>query len=262
MDLQLYLRVIWRFRILVAAGMLLAIALALLSYVRVDFDGGKPSFTYRQSEKWESLAQVNIGAGGPLLYSSIDPETRALLDTARTPEEAREILKERDPAAYANLSFLLQLTLNYMALATGDDVMNIMQSDGQGPVRGALQTFPVRPGEVAEVPMITFSAIAASPEEAYTLSRRHVTAFKKYVKQEQVDRGVPRDERVEVTDVKASQPAVLLEPRKKTTPIVVFITGMIAVLGLAFILENLRPRVRPVPGEEEKRPPLEARRSA
>ncbi len=39
---------------------------------------------------------------------------------------------------------------------------------------------------------------------------------------------------------------MLLEGRSKTVPIVVFLTVMLAVIGLAFILENLRPRVRPV----------------
>jgi len=40
--------------------------------------------------------------------------------------------------------------------------------------------------------------------------------------------------------------AALVTARKKTIPIVVLFTVLIATLGLAFILENLRPLVRPV----------------
>ena len=57
-------------------------------------------------------------------------------------------------------------------------------------------------------------------------------------------------ERVQVEVVRQPQAPSLLEPRKKTRPIIVFLTVAIATFGLAFILENLRPRVRAVPGEE------------
>ena len=39
---------------------------------------------------------------------------------------------------------------------------------------------------------------------------------------------------------------VVVEPRKKTLAVVVFVALMVATVGLAFILENLRPRVRAV----------------
>ena len=40
--------------------------------------------------------------------------------------------------------------------------------------------------------------------------------------------------------------AVVIEPRK-TLPIVVFLTVITGTVGLVFVLENLRSRVRPVP---------------
>ena len=46
--------------------------------------------------------------------------------------------------------------------------------------------------------------------------------------------------------------AALVAPRKLTRPIFIFLAVMIAALGLAFVLENLRPRVRPVAAEPEK----------
>ena len=39
MDLELYLRVLWRFRLVMVTGLLLASTLALLSYMRVSFEG-------------------------------------------------------------------------------------------------------------------------------------------------------------------------------------------------------------------------------
>ena len=45
MDFQLYARVLWRFKLLVVLGLVLALALAMLSVVRVSADG----LTYRQT---------------------------------------------------------------------------------------------------------------------------------------------------------------------------------------------------------------------
>ena len=50
--------------------------------------------------------------------------------------------------------------------------------------------------------------------------------------------------------------------RKKTIPIVVLFTVLIATLGLAFILENLRPLVRPVENPVADREPGTSIRSA
>ena len=53
MDLQLYMRVLWRFRLLVGAGLLLATGLALLSFASV----GPGGFSYREQELWANLSQ-------------------------------------------------------------------------------------------------------------------------------------------------------------------------------------------------------------
>ena len=58
--------------------------------------------------------------------------------------------------------------------------------------------------------------------------------------------------------VNPPQPPVVVAPRKKTLPIVVFMMVMAATLGTAFVLENVRPAVRIVPGsvqdEQSSRP--------
>ena len=63
---------------------------------------------------------------------------------------------------------------------------------------------------------------------------------------------VPAKQRVLVQV--SSQPGkpTLAQGRRLTVPIVVFLTVLIATLGLAFILENLRPRIRPLPAALEQ----------
>ena len=55
----------------------------------------------------------------------------------------------------------------------------------------------------------------------------------------------------------------MVEPRKKTLPIVVFLTVLTGTVGLVFVLENLRSRVRPVPDAASGESAVtDARRSA
>lgn len=56
MDLRLYADVVLRRRALVAWGLALAVALALLTVARVGPDG----IGYRQSEEWSSTGRLGV----------------------------------------------------------------------------------------------------------------------------------------------------------------------------------------------------------
>ena len=49
-----------------------------------------------------------------------------------------------------------------------------------------------------------------------------------------------------VQDVAQPKKAKVFSPRSKTMPIVVFLAVMLATFGLAFLLENVRPRKQEV----------------
>jgi hypothetical protein len=229
-DLALFARVVWRFRVLVLAGVSLALALSFLSLVRVDAGAGF-KMSYREDEQWESLSTLFISTPG-FRWGSV-----AAGGSAKDPE-----------AAQAAQGRVLALTALYMQAATTDKVLALMAREG--PIIGAVQTFPVTAsadGSGDLLPMITFSAIAPSPVQAHQLARRHIRAFLTFLRQDQG--GIPADDRVSVDVVRQPQAPVLLQPRKKTRPIIVFLTVLIATIGLAFILENVRPRVRVLPGD-------------
>ena len=77
-----------------------------------------------------------------------------------------------------------------------------------------------------------------------TLANEAARAFKDYLTRKQADAGIPPAQRVQVQINNRASDATLLAGRKKTTPVVIFLTIMLAAIGLAFILENLRPRVQ------------------
>jgi hypothetical protein len=237
MDLQLILRVLWRFKLLVGCGIVLAVVLAVLSYIKLPTDG---KITYRQTESWESLSTIFVTSRGfPWGSTGNAPEVPVPADQAKTDPNVL------DPVHLTGLAAL------YVRLATSDQVIKLMERDA--PLNGNLAAYPVASddnGNGEPLPMVTFAATAASPQAAQDLAKRHVNAFVRYIEAEQQRAGIPRDERVVVEVARQAQPATLLVGRKKTRPMVVFVAVMIAVIGLAFALENVRPRVRVLPGSD------------
>jgi hypothetical protein len=234
-DLALFFRVVWRFKAVVLLGLSLAFALSFLSFVKVDFAKGF-AMTYRENEQWESLSTLFV----------TDPDfTLGSVADAGSAADAE--------AAAAASQRMLSLTALYMQIATADPVLRLMAR--RAPIDGVVQTFPITStgdGRGDPLPMMTFSAISTTPQRANALAHRHIDSFLEYLQRDQQRRSVEPAERVKVEVVRQPQPPVLLMPRKKTRPIIVFLAVAIATFGLAFILENMRPRVRAVPDDAQR----------
>jgi hypothetical protein len=246
MDLQLVLRVLWRFRVIVGCGLVLAFTLAFLSYVKVN-PSGSPKLSYRENEQWESLSTLFVTSRG-FPWGSIGNQA-ATKGAAAEGEEPAVRPNSLDPVHLTGLAAL------YVRLATSDPVLAEMRKP---PAKeGTLQAFPVQStdtGRGEPLPMVTLSAIGVSPQQSVALAREHARAFIEYLEREQQRANIPLDERVVVEVVRQPGKPTLLQARKKTRPMVVFVAVMIAVMGLAFALENLRPAAPPRNDEED---PLE-----
>jgi hypothetical protein len=224
-DLGVFFRVIWRFKVVVAIGFVLALALATLSLARVDFKGGSPSLSYRQQEQWQSYTTLIISPRG-------FPWGRSVFSL------------DFDPSRYATLATI------YSNLAQSDAVKRIMVRDWN--VRqGAIQAQPVlasaNNSSAPPLPLMTIAATTSSARSSAQVAERATSAFLDFLRAEQSTNGIPKNKRVVVEEIKHATPPLLLKGRSKTTPVAVFLAVMIAFIGLAFVLENLRPRVREVP---------------
>ena len=107
MDLALYARVFWRFRLLVVLGLLLAVTLALLSIVRVSTDG----LTYRQQEQWVSRAML-------LITEPQFPEGRSVFEQSIPPVSTDT--PQTYAAPFANPDRFVALANLYAQLATSE----------------------------------------------------------------------------------------------------------------------------------------------
>ena len=246
MDLKLYARVLNRFRLLVATGVLLATILAFLSLVKVSSDG----LEYREQQLWSAELRLLVTQQG-------FPEGRLYAQTGQTPEELENDdsrVPVADPGRFNTLAIL------YAELATSDPVRRLMTRD-RGP-RGVVVATPLRDDQSGVLlPLIDIRAISDSPRAAANLARDNANALNTFISGQQRANDVPLEDRVVVQTIVDPRRVSLFQPRSKTMGIVVFLAVMFATVGLAFILENTRPRRANLAGPSELRD-SEHRRSA
>jgi len=257
MDLQLYLRVIWRFRFLVLGGLFLALVLAFLSIARIEPDGNAPWVKFRGSEKWVSVSTLLVTEPDFPLGRSVFPEEVPPVGTDQPQTYAPK---------FAPSTRFIELANTYAEFVTGDAVREIMLRDG--PIRGTVEATPLVASNASDapLPMLAIRGIATTPAGAAVLAQRATDAFQSFLQAQQDRLAIPTEQRAVLNQVRQPSPntTVLLQGRSKTLPIVVFLTVMLAFVGLAFVLENLRPRVRPVvdiTGTQAVTPAVRARRS-
>jgi hypothetical protein len=225
MDIALYARVLLRHKLVLVTGIVLAVVLAAYSQYRIGFDGYRPTFEPRKAEVWQSQANVFLA---PLVNRRVDGEVVTVLEF-------------ENPGRFTGLVGL------YSQLATSDEVES--RIDRGGPPFGVFLASPVLDnagGLRNPLPIIALFGRSSSPPDARAVLRRGVTAFISYIGEQQEAAGIPQSRRVELRVLTAPNAAVLVEGPKKTLPVVVFLSVLIAFIALAFILENASRRRRQV----------------
>jgi capsular polysaccharide biosynthesis protein len=213
----------------------------------VSFAHGKPSFSYRGSEIWAGQETLLITERG-------FPEGRTVFPvlgsgSTGTPQYA-------DPSRLADLADF------YARLANSDVVLERIPGTHVQIRRPLVTAAPVvSAANQAPLPLLSFTGEAQTPNGALRLTHAAVNAFRSYMADKQNGANIPTDQRVVLSVVDDAAKAVVVQPRKKTTPLLVFVAIVAATLVFTLILEHMRPRIRVV--EEAVRPrELGAQRAA
>jgi len=223
MDLKLYARVMWRFKWLVAVGLVAAFSLSVLSAFRVSLKS--PHLVARTVEQWKSTETVLITPpGAPWLQIG---------NTANA-----------DPQRFSTLGTIL------VQFVMSDEVRRLINRTWPLTKYDVIQAFPVLAQSYntnsAPLPLISVEVMSYNQWRSRQLVEHTTAAFRNYVEQLQVRNNIPINKRVVVTTVRSYEPPLMIAGHSKTLPVVVFMTVMLGVFGLCLVLENLRPRVRVV----------------
>jgi len=257
-DLRHFFSVLRRFWYIALVGFLLAVGLTFLSMFKVD---SHRNVTYRAKEQWVSYATLFVTQKG-FPWGRLPVDSTGASTTAAPAAAAGAGLATRSTAAAASstsstpqqapapdLGRLASLAVLYANLASGDAVRAIMLE--KGPIVGRTESAPVSltPGSNDVLPLISIAAISPTPAAAEELANREAAALQTYLKQQQKLEGTPPTDRVVLQLVSRADSAKVFATRSKTLPVVLFLTVIMATLGLTLVLENLRPRPRPAPAQ-------------
>lgn len=225
MDIALYLRVLWRFRVIFACGLVIALGLAILSVVRLSFSGTGPTLVYRQSPLYASDVTLQVTTKG---FPSGRVPTPQSTDQSQFPGFA----------------------ITYAQYVTSDAVLRLISPTRK--LRGAIKANAlVDANSGSTLPFVLIRGLMTTRLGAMELAERTGRALQLYVQQQQVANRIPPGGRTALLFVNHAQPPVLLAGRSKTRPLFIFLAVMVATMGLAFLLENMRPRIHPVADEDE-----------
>jgi hypothetical protein len=226
MDLKLYFRVIARFKYLVIAGLALACVLAFFSVVHVSFANGF-KVSYRQGQTYISEEQLYLNTAGGVPFRTT---------TAKTDPKTGQVYYPPNlvpPSALANTAIL------YAQLVNSDLLKPVL-----GNLPGTYFAYPLatRANTPVNLPFVAIDGYGSTPKTAIEVANRVSNAFRTYVAQNQRTQNVPTQQRVILAVIKDATSASVFKSRHFTVPIIVFLVTIIATLGFAFLLENLRPR--------------------
>jgi hypothetical protein len=212
LDLAAHGRVLWRFRVLVVCGLVLAALLAFLSYFRVTTHG----LSYRQNETWQSsevllLAPIKgnclLDPNAPLctLLPSLSPLYAQLANSAI-------IRKQVFPTVASTKNG------NYISSAV-----------------------PTPNNSTATLPFLEINGQAISAQRAVAIAKRASAVLLSYLRATPA-RTIPETSRVvaQVVTEPSIDQATVVQGRKKTLPIVIFLAVIGATIALVYVLQNLR----------------------
>jgi hypothetical protein len=211
LNLQPYTRVLWRFRLLIATGFVLAVVLALLSY--------------SNTEVWGAQARVLLTTTG-FPWGATQPASAI----------AKGVTATNDPSQLGNVATL------YAQLANGDAVRRLALPESFAhKTKDKINAQVEYTQNGSPLPVIDIQASTQAEADAVPLANRAAASFQSWVSLQEQAAHIPPSQRVIIQVLARADKPTVVTPRKKTLPIVVFIAVMTAFVGSAFLLENLRP---------------------
>lgn len=218
MDLTLFFRVAWRYRLLVLSGLIVAVLAAFFALVRVD-PAGSPVLSLRGEGQYVSYTTIFVTQEG--------------FPWGRLPTDDEE--GGVDAARLAGLATL------YTKLVDSDPVADLTKAVLPETGWSIESTVLLDDGGIAQaLPLIRIAGLANTPALAELTAATVADSLMTYVSQRQQGAQIPQDERVVLQLIKGPDEAVTLAGRSFTFPIVIFLLLSMLSLAAPFLIDNIR----------------------
>jgi|tagenome__1003787_1003787.scaffolds.fasta_scaffold20822869_2 hypothetical protein len=235
MNLARHAAVLWRFKAVTAAGLILGVVLAGLASYKVTMDGG-PKLQARGTSTWTSQSSVLVTqAGFPegrVVLPDL-PTQKANADGTLPPVPDNEIAFA-DPARFNTLADL------YSQLATSD---RIRRRIPERPKPGEITASPVPAQSGASIlPVITLTTQAETAPGARALNLHTVEALRELLTVQQDKNEIPANQRVTLSLLNRPSTPTLLKGPSHTASVLALLLCLIGTIAVTHLLANLRDR--------------------
>jgi capsular polysaccharide biosynthesis protein len=230
MDLVEYGRVIRRQAFIVVLGLTVTFALMLLSLVRVSGDG----MVLRRPPTYQASSTILVTRAGFPLGQAASPDYQQSTD--------------------ARMQYLAGV---YAQLAKSETVRTVIEHDGTRlPLSRASYdvTQLIEPVNHTPFPLMEVVGVSTSEGGAMAIANRVARGLRRYILVNQNRVRTPEAQRVDLRVVSRADHAEVLQGVKLTTPIMLFMLGLVVTLACAFARDNVK-RNRRGPGSQS--PPYE-----
>jgi hypothetical protein len=221
-DLSRHLAVLWRFRVVTAIGVTLAILLAVLAAYKPGTNG----LEKRGNPTYSSASRLLVTQTG-------FPEGRVVLPSpplgqAQTPDS----VGFADPARFMALADL------YTKLILSDEVRRRIP---EHPTPAQVDANPIASVSGSPIlPIIELNTKAGSPRAARALNVHTVTALQGLLKRRQASNDIPVGERVQISILNAPSPGLLTSSPSHTASILALLLCLIGTIAVTHLLEAIR----------------------
>jgi hypothetical protein len=235
MNLARHAAVLWRFRAVTVAGLIIGLLLAVLASYKV------PSFERRGTSVYTSDSQILVTQRG-------FPEGRVVLPSAPpasgsatgTPSSSPASTKGgAGPVEFADPGRFINLTDLYTQLITSDQVLGRIPGH---PPASMITAQPLPGNSNSILPIISLSTVGPTAEAAHGLNVATVKALRGLLADEAATNKISQDQLVELSMLKAPSRGTLVSGPGHTASILALLLCLIGTVALVHLLESLRNR--------------------
>jgi len=231
MNLARHASVLWRFRRVTAAGVLLGIALAVFAGYHVSSSGLTP----RGTESWSAVSSILVTQAG-------FPEGRVTLPQKQigaVPTEETEGTKPSDEVEFADPARLSGLGDLYSKFLTSDVVLSRVPGH---PSPASVQASPFASSQGGLLlPVIQLTTMGPTAQAAHKTNVAVHKALLDYMDEQADANEIAKSRRIELKILVAPEVMLLAKP-KPTASILVFLLVMLGTVAATHLLEALRNR--------------------
>lgn len=229
MNLARHAAVLWRYRVVTAACLLLGVVLAIAASYKITTHG----VVARGTSTFSSTSEVLVTQPG-------FPEGRVVLPVAPTGQGTEQ--KEVDPSRleFADPNRFMALADLYTKLIVSDDVRSRIPGR---PKQAQITASPLPAVSGAPIlPIIQLTTTAPTATAATQLNRNAVQALRGLLKERQSRNDISPAQSVQISVLNAPGKGVLASGPSKMGSILAFLLCLVGAIAVTHLLENLRVR--------------------